>query len=81
MRNYLIPIVSGLFLFLHSCGGDTDNVLREAIGGKMYGGVFKFMSAEKVKSLFPLATSNIYTQRLNAQLFEPLLKIDRSSRG
>ncbi|MFN5911355.1 MAG: ABC transporter substrate-binding protein [Bacteroidota bacterium] len=79
MRNYLIPIVSGLFLFLHSCGGDTDNVLREAIGGKMYGGVFKFMSAEKVKSLFPLATSNIYTQRLNAQLFEPLLKIDLES--
>jgi oligopeptide transport system substrate-binding protein len=49
---------------------------KEAIGGKMYGGEFKFMSSEKVTSLFPISTGDIYSQRLNSQIFEPLLRID-----
>jgi peptide/nickel transport system substrate-binding protein len=50
-----------------------------AIGGKLYGGEFKFMSSEKVDNLFPVSTSDIYAQRLNSQIFEPLLKLNMES--
>jgi peptide/nickel transport system substrate-binding protein len=76
MRHPLIFIVPLVTLILASCGGESTPVQKEAIGGKMYGGEFKFMSSEKVKSLFPIATADIYTQRLNSQIFEPLLKLD-----
>ena len=42
----------------------------------MYGGEFKFMSSEKVESLFPMEKVDLYSQRINCQIYEPLLKID-----
>ena len=75
MQNRLFPFVLFSLLILSSCGGE-DAVQKEAIGGKMYGGEFKFMSTEKVSSLFPVSRVDIYSQRLNSQIFEPLLKID-----
>lgn len=75
MRQLFIILVSATTLFLTSCGGE-ETAQKEAIGGKMYGGEFKFMSSEKVTSLFPISTSDIYSQRLNSQIFESLLKID-----
>ncbi len=75
MRHLYFILLSATSLFISSCGGD-ETTQKDAIGGKMYGGEFKFMSSEKVTSLFPISTSDIYSQRLNSQIFESLLKID-----
>jgi peptide/nickel transport system substrate-binding protein len=75
MRHLYLILISATTLFLTSCRGD-ETTQKDAIGGKMYGGEFKFMSSEKVTSLFPISTSDIYSQRLNSQIFESLLKID-----
>lgn len=65
-------------LVISSCGsGEKPKLI--AVGGKMYGGEFKFMSTEKVNNLFPIYTSDIYTQRLNSQIYEPLLKLNMES--
>lgn len=75
MRNYFYLIASVALLVLSSCGSKEPEQLN-AVGGKLYGGEFRFMSSEKVDKLFPVATTDIYAQRLNAQIFEPLLKLD-----
>jgi oligopeptide transport system substrate-binding protein len=64
-----------LLIIITACGGESETQ-KEAIGGKMYGGEFRFMSVEKVNNLFPLSTIDVYAQRINSQIFEPLLKID-----
>lgn len=75
MRKSLFLLLSTASLILASCGGEKET-MKEAVGGKMYGGEFSFMSAEKVNNLFPLSTIDVYAQRINNQIFEPLLKID-----
>ena len=68
--------------FFYSCNNqsatDAEGVIT-AKGGVRYGGEFRFMSSEKVKSLFPLETADIYSNRIVAQIFEGLLKIDPGS--
>lgn len=73
-----------LFLFtgliLAACGGGeekTDELVAK--GGKKYGGEFKFMSAEKINSLFPVSSGDLYSMRIISQIFEPLLNIDPST--
>lgn len=73
-----------LFLFtgliLSACGGgEPDAEVLVAKGGKKYGGEFKFMSAEKINSLFPASTGDLYSMRIVSQIFEPLLNIDPST--
>jgi len=66
-----------LSLIISSCGdnsSDTNN--SKAIGGKIYGGEFSFMSPEKIESLLPISVSNIYSSRILSQIYEPLLRID-----
>lgn len=48
----------------------------DPIGGVVYGGVFKFMSKEKVQNLFPPSSLDIYSSRITSQIFEGLVKID-----
>lgn len=62
-------------LLLSSCGGKQD-LPSTAEGGKRYGGVFRFMSEEKVNNLLPIASIDVYAQRINGQIFESLLKLD-----
>lgn len=70
-------LISILGAFIVSCGNDADNLEnKKAIGGVKYGGVFRFMSSEKIQTLLPLQATNVYTQRVTSQLFEPLLKLD-----
>jgi peptide/nickel transport system substrate-binding protein len=67
-------------LFVASCSNDgTDISQLKANGGAKYGGEFRFMSSEKITSLFPLATADVYNQRIASQLFESPLKMDYSS--
>ena len=75
MKNTLLIAVSALALILSSCGSETTEQ-RTAVGGKLYGGEFKFMSSEKVDNLFPMSSVDVYSQRLNSQIYEPLLKLD-----
>jgi len=72
--QFSILLFSAIFLF--SCGNKAETPQKEGVGGKFYGGTFRFMSSEKVQKLFPLASNDIYAQRLNAQLFETLLTLD-----
>ncbi|XOV66119.1 MAG: ABC transporter substrate-binding protein [Fluviicola sp.] len=50
-----------------------------AKGNKMYGGELKFMSTEKIDNLFPIYTGDVYSSRIVAQIYEPLLTINPES--
>ncbi|MBI2258932.1 MAG: ABC transporter substrate-binding protein [Flavobacteriia bacterium] len=70
-------IIFLFFLSVYSCSDNhVDVASLKANGGARYGGEFRFMSTEKITSLFPLATSDVYNQRLSSQIFETILKID-----
>lgn len=78
MKNTLLIAISAFALLISSCGSETPEQ-RTAVGGKLYGGEFKFMSSERVDNLFPISSVDVYSQRLNAQIYEPLLKLDVQS--
>lgn len=78
MRYTIIFVISTLVLLIASCGADEKKQLK-AVGGKLYGGEFKFMSSEIVDNLFPISSVDIYSQRLNSQMYESLLKLDMES--
>lgn len=67
--NYLI-----LILLIASCSQQSKLENPQALGDKAYGGSFRFMSLEKVNSLFPISTSDLYSQRINTQIYESLFK-------
>ena len=62
-----------IYLFA-SCSQKPASESRSALGGKAYGGTFKFMSLEKVNYLFPMHSMDIYSQRINTQIYESLFK-------
>lgn len=78
-----LTIISSLFLigslFVSCSGGEEPVEELKAVGGKQYGGEFKFMSSEKVQSIFSASTQDLYTARVVSQIFEPLLTIDPTS--
>lgn len=80
MRYYTLSTLFLLTFILFSCGGNepTSHQLV-AKGGKMYGGEFKFLSAEKISSLLPTSSADQYSSRIISQIFEPLLQLDPSS--
>ncbi len=75
MKYYHIITTLVLALVISSCGetGIEDLV---AVGGKKYGGEFKFMSEEKITTLLPTSSGTQYSSRLISQIFEPLLQLD-----
>lgn len=78
--KYLFLTVVICIGFLFSCKNTVKQpVTRIAKGGKVYGGNFRFMSAEKVNSLLPSSSADQYSSRIVSQLFEPLLKISLTS--
>lgn len=80
MRTYYTYLLIGFTILLSSCGGNSDSTTNlKAVGGKSYGGKFSFMSSEKVESLFPMSVTDVFSNRLTAQLYESLLKIDVNS--
>ena len=62
--------------FLVACSTNEDNLPKVAKGGKSYGGDFRFMSLEKVSNLFPMHSLDLYSQRINTQIYESLFKED-----
>jgi oligopeptide transport system substrate-binding protein len=77
MRKLILPILLLSGLFYTSCSGDgTDTSSIVAKGGKKYGGTFRFMSAEKIASVFPIHSGDLYSSRIVTQIFEPLMRID-----
>lgn len=58
---------------------EVDTASLKASGGAKYGGEFRFMSPEKITNLFPVASNDVYNQRIASQLFETPLKIDFST--
>jgi len=76
MRNKFTHLFLAVFL-LTACSEPSLSDTKGA-GGVRYGGEFRFMSSEKVTSIFPAASTDIYSQRLVNQVFESLLKIDQS---
>ena len=77
MRRLLLILFVLPLALLNSCSGDEENTQDLlAKGGKKYGGEFKFMSSEKIQSLFPTHAADLYSSRIAAQIFEPLFMID-----
>lgn len=77
MRKIFTPLLLLTGILLSACSGSeepTEDLIAK--GGKKYGGEFKFMSQEKIQSLFPTHASDLYSSRLVNQVFEPLLRID-----
>ena len=57
-----------------SCSSNSVSDKSPALGGKFYGGTFRFMSLEKVNYLFPMHSMDIYSQRINTQIYESLFR-------
>jgi oligopeptide transport system substrate-binding protein len=80
MRFNILFLLFSFSILLNSCGDDnSDTSNLKAVGGKIYGGEFSFMSPEKIESLLPISVSNIYSNRILSQIYEPLLRIDMST--
>jgi len=75
MKYYHIITTLVLALVISSCG-ETGTEDLVAVGGKKYGGEFKFMSEEKITTLLPTSSGTQYSSRLISQIFEPLLQLD-----
>ncbi|MBI1836552.1 MAG: ABC transporter substrate-binding protein [Flavobacteriia bacterium] len=75
IKHYFIYSLFTVLFF--SCSGTEKNTSDLiAVGGKQYGGELKFMSSEKISSLFPIESIDVFSQRILNQIFEPLFKID-----
>lgn len=79
MKYQLLLFSFFIGLLFTSCGGDAPTQELVAVGGKKYGGEFKFMSTEKITSLFPFASDDHYSSRMISQIYEPLLHLETST--
>lgn len=76
MFKKLIYLVSTALLIVSCSNEEVDISQLKANGGAKYGGEFRFMSSEKITTLFPVTTSDVYNQRIASQIFESPLKLD-----
>lgn len=81
MRKVLVILLCA-GLSLYSCQqpkeGDTSDpeALREAKGGKYYGGLFKVNESDYFKNLFPHNIRDAISYRIATQVYEGLVKFD-----
>ncbi len=68
-------------LVIISCGGENKREfkLREAKGGKYYGGTFRYNEEEYFKSLYPLNITEVTAHRICEQIYEGLVTFDDST--
>jgi oligopeptide transport system substrate-binding protein len=76
MRSLIFLLTLISFVFTSCSTNEEDISNMKANGPAKYGGVFKFMSSEKINTLLPMSSASIYTQRVGSQMFETLMKID-----
>ena len=80
MRFKIISLFLVTGVIFGSCSEKREETeLLEAKGGKKYGGEFKFMSTEKITTLYPTFTVTSNSMRLLTQIYEPLLAVDPES--
>ncbi len=78
-KLFYLFIVAAMVFGCKNDNVQSDNDVIVAKGGVRYGGEFRFMSSEKVTSLFPLSVTDVYANRVASQLFEGLVRIDPNS--
>ncbi len=65
-----------------SCGNNntpkTESTLREAEGGKYFGGMFKVNESEFFRSLYPLNVTEVGGHRITNQIYEGLVSMSQS---
>lgn len=76
MRKIILFATVLTLFFITSCSDSNDISNLKAKGNARYGGVFRFMSSERINTLLPISSSSIYSQRVGSQIFETLLKVD-----
>lgn len=77
MKFNIFHIVLACICLMTSCGGEQNETSITLIkGGKTYGGEVKYMTADKVQGLFPMAVVDKYSLSITGQVFESLLKMD-----
>lgn len=80
MRFKIISLFLVTGVIFGSCSEKPEETeVLEAKGGKKYGGEFKFMSTEKITTLYPTFTVTSNSIRLLTQIYEPLLTVDPES--
>ncbi|MCH2225060.1 MAG: ABC transporter substrate-binding protein [Crocinitomicaceae bacterium] len=77
MKTTLLLFFVSAAMMFSSCG-DSEQSIDDLIakGGKKYGGELSFMSTDKISSLFPTYAADVYSARINSQIYEPLMEYD-----
>ncbi|MGB0932890.1 MAG: ABC transporter substrate-binding protein [Lishizhenia sp.] len=84
MFTKLCTLILGCVI-LYGCSNLNDNqeskknTRKIAVGKAEYGGHFRFMTPEKIQSLFPPTLVDIYTSRLSSLIFEGLFHFGENS--
>lgn len=79
---YSLMVAAGVTLF--SCdppdgSKDVDpNSLKQAKGGRFYGGVFKVNESDYIKNLFPHNITDAISYRVATQIYEGLMKFNQA---
>ena len=68
----IIPIIRDIVVLAETYA--KSSIIQK--GGKKYGGEFKFMSTEKIQTLYPTFTVDVYSMRLISQIYESLLTVN-----
>lgn len=81
MNKILLLIVAASLIW--SCNSKRENTdnksdLKEAKGGKMYGGTFKVNESDYIKNIYPLNITDAISYRIASQVYEGLLKFNQS---
>ncbi|MFN3316614.1 MAG: ABC transporter substrate-binding protein, partial [Raineya sp.] len=79
MKNIILFLT--ISILLPACqGGNSGNSntseIREAKGGKKYGGIFKVNQNEYIKSLYPPNIIDVYSYRVSTLIYEGLFKFN-----
>ncbi|MBK8498331.1 MAG: ABC transporter substrate-binding protein [Flavobacteriales bacterium] len=64
-------------LFIAACSSPEPARERKTPSGRCYGGVFNANESEEVSSLFPLSLTQAASQRVAAQVYEGLVRLDQ----
>ena len=80
--NKVLSLIIAASVVISSCSSNKENSgssgLKEAKGGKMYGGTFKVNESDYIKNIYPLNITDAISYRIASQVYEGLLKFNQS---